>query len=409
MKEKPTYQNYIAVSVILTLVGIAIALDQFKIPSIMPAIMERFHMDLGAASMLMSVFTLAGIFLSLPTGFLARRFGCKNMVMLAVVIMALGTMVGLFATSGSMLIVSRAIEGVALVFCSVSAPLVVRKYVRPDKLGFASGVWSLWFSLGSFFGGVLTPILYERIGFQGTWLAFAGIVVALGLVLFFFLKPFSGRFFEKVSAAVEEKVDAEAEVLVEEAKPVMRSLFSRNVVLVLLGFLSFNIVLISFLSFSPTFLQGEGMSPTLAGFASTLPMLIAIISSPLFGVIADKTKRYKLLMVLSMAVLGPCGFVLLTNSGPLLWVAACLLGVIGLGAPPMYLILYPAVVPDKRLMPVAMGLLVMTQSLGQFLGTLAMPTVLEFGWTAAGLFALIVGIAGTVLLGFIKTDRIQHT
>lgn len=407
MNRKHQYQNYIAVSVILTLVGIAIALGQFKIPSIMPAIMERFHMDLGSASMLMSVFTLAGIFLSLPTGFLARRFGCKNMVMLAVAIMAIGTLLGLFATSGSMLIVSRAIEGVALVFCSVSAPLVVRKYIPASKMGFASGVWSLWFSLGSFFGGVLTPIFYERIGFQGTWLAFAGIVVGLGLLLFFYLKPFSGRFFEKVSTAVAAEADAEAEELVEEAKPVLRSLFSRNVVLVLLGFLSFNIVLISFLSFSPTFLQGEGMSPTLAGFASTLPMLIAIVSSPLFGVLADKTKRYKLLMVLSMVVLGPCGFVLLTNSGPMLWVAACILGVIGLGAPPMYLILYPAIVKDKRLMPVAMGLLVMTQSLGQFLGTLIMPAVLDFGWTAAGLFALVVGLAGTLLLSFIKTDEIE--
>ncbi len=403
---KPGYQNYIAVSVILTLVGTAIALCQFKIPSIMPAIMERFQMDLGAASMLMSVFTLAGIFLSLPTGFLARRFGCKNMMMLSVAVMMLGTLLGLFATSGNMLVVSRAIEGVALVFCSVSAPLVLRKYVAPDRIGFASGVWSLWFSLGSFFGGVLTPLFYEQIGFKGTWVAFAGIVLAMGLLLFFYLKPASGRFFEKVDAAVAAGADARAEEPAEGSKPALSSLLTRNVVLILLGFLSFNIVLISFLSFSPTFLQGEGMSPALAGFASTLPMLIAIVSSPLFGVLADKTKRYKLLMVLSMVVLGPCGFVLLTNSGPMLWAAACVLGIIGLGAPPMYLILYPSVVRDKRLMPVAMGLLVMTQSLGQFLGTLAMPAVLEFGWTAAGLFALMVGLAGTLLLAFIKTDDI---
>ena len=144
------------------------------------------------------------------------------------------------------------------------------------------------------------------------------------------------------------------------------------------------------------------MSPTLAGFASTLPMLIAIVSSVLFGVIADKTKRYKLLMLLSMVVLGPCAFVLLTNSGPALWVAASVLGIIGLGAPPMYLILYPAVVPDKRLLPVAMGFLVMTQSLGQFIGTLVMPLILEAGWMAAGVFVLVVGLAGTAILLFVK-------
>lgn len=402
MKGTIKYQNYIAVSIVLTLVGIAVALGQFKIPSIMPAIMERFSMSLGSASMLMSVFTLAGIFLSLPTGFLARRFGCKNMLVMAVLVMVCGTLIGMVATSGNMLIVSRAIEGVALVFCSVSGPLVLRKYVRPEKIGFASGVWSLWFSLGSFFGGVLTPGLYENVGFSGTWLVFAIIVFAAGLALFAYLRPTDGRFIEKVSSATAHEADEEAEEVLSESKPIIRELFTRNVVCVLLGFLTFNIVLISFLSFSPTFLQSEGMSPTLAGFASTLPMLIAIVSSVLFGVIADKTKRYKLLMVLSMVVLGPCAFVLLTNSGPALWVAASVLGIIGLGAPPMYLILYPAVVPDKRLLPVAMGFLVMTQSLGQFIGTLVMPLILEAGWMAAGVFVLVVGLAGTAILLFVK-------
>ena len=198
MKGTRTYQNYIAVSIALTIVGIAVALGQFKIPSIMPAIMERFSMDLASASMLMSVFTLAGIFLSLPTGFLARRFGCKNMLVIAVLVMTGGTLVGMFATSGSMLVASRAIEGVALVFCSVSGPLVLRKYVRPDKIGFASGVWSLWFSLGSFFGGVMTPGLYASMGFAGTWFVFAAIVFIAGLVLFIYLKPFGVRFIDKI-------------------------------------------------------------------------------------------------------------------------------------------------------------------------------------------------------------------
>lgn len=409
MGSKPRkYQNYLAVSIILTLVGIAIALGQFKVPSIMPAIMERFSMDLSAASMLMSVFTLAGIFLSLPTGFLARRFGSKNMVMAAVLIMAVGTIVGMFATSGNLLIASRAVEGVALVFCSVSAPLVIRTYVRPENIGFASGIWSLWFSLGSFFGGVLTPTLFEYLGFEGTWLSCAVIVVACGLLLLFFLRPVSGRFFEKIDTAAEK---AQATAFEEEAKEASGAsgLLTRNLVLVLAGFLTFNIVLISFLSYSPTFLQLQGMSPTLAGFASTLPMLIAIVSSPLFGFLADKTHRYKLLMVLSMVVLGPCGFFLLTTSGPELWVAAGILGVIGLGAPPMYLILYPAVVENKELMPIAMGLLVMTQSLGQFIGSLVTPLVLEaFSWTGAGLFVMAVGLAGTGLLALVKTDGIRR-
>ena len=131
------------------------------------------------------------------------------------------------------------------------------------------------------------------------------------------------------------------------------------------------------------------------------------MSSPVFGFLADKTKRYKILMALSMVVLGPCACVLLTSSGPTLWVAACVMGVIGLGAPPMFLIMYPAVVENKELMPIAMGFLVMTQSLGQFIGSSVMPFIIESGWMAAGAFVTVVGLAGTALLLLVKSDAIR--
>ena len=190
-RPRSAYQNHVLVSVLLVLAGIAVALGQFKVPSIMPAIMEQFDMDVGSASMLMSVFTLAGIFLSLPTGFLARRFGAKNMMVAAVVVMVAGTAAGALATSAEVLVLSRAVEGVALVFCGVSAPLAIRAYVAPDKVGFASGIWALWFSLDSFFGGVLTPTVFGAVGFQGTWCVMAGIALAAGGLMLLFVPHFS--------------------------------------------------------------------------------------------------------------------------------------------------------------------------------------------------------------------------
>lgn len=46
-------------------------------------------------------------------------------------------------------------------------------------------------------------------------------------------------------------------------------------------------------------------------------------------------------------------------------------------------------------MPIAMGLLVMVQSLGQFLGALVAPMVLAGGWMALGLFVMVLGLVGT--------------
>ena len=54
-------------------------------------------------------------------------------------------------------------------------------------------------------------------------------------------------------------------------------------------------------------------------------------------------------------------------------------------------------------MPIAMGFLVLTQSLGQFLGSSIMPAVLGAGgWAAAGAFALVLGLVGTALLALVR-------
>ncbi|WP_139653269.1 MFS transporter [Raoultibacter phocaeensis] len=384
------------VAIVIVLVGIAIALGQFKVPSIMPAIMDEFSMDVGSASWLMSIFTFAGIFLALPTGALARRFGPKNMMLAAVAVIAVGTVVGAFATSGSMLIVSRAIEGVALVFCGVAAPLAIQRYIAPDKIGFAMGVWALWFSLGSFFGGVVTPALFETLGFRGVWFFMAGVAVAAGLALFFLVRPTTGTFFEAVAQASSLKGSTD--------KPDYRILAKPNVLLVLGSFLMFNMVLLSMLSFSPTFLQSQGMDASQAGFASTLPMLIAIVSSPAFGMLADKTGKVRLLSVVAMLAMGPCACALLTTTGPIMWIAAVVMGLVGLGAPTMFLTLYPRAVGNEAVMPVAMGLLILVQSLGQFLGTALMPLVLSAGWLAMGLTVMVLGFIGAALLAFVKTD-----
>ena len=196
---RPRYQNHVAVAIVLVVAGIAVALGQYKVPSVMPALMETFGMDMASTSMLMSVFTFVGIVLALPAGFLARRIGAKNLMVIAVAVLVVGTVVGAFATSGTMLVASRASEGVGLVTCGVCAPLVIRGYSAATRVGLVTGIWALWISLGSFFGGVLTPPLFGVVGFQGTWLVMAAIAAAAGAMLLLYLKTPEGGIFESVA------------------------------------------------------------------------------------------------------------------------------------------------------------------------------------------------------------------
>ena len=152
-------------------------------------------------------------------------------------------------------------------------------------------------------------------------------------------------------------------------------------------------------------MQAQGIDPTLSGFISTLPMLLAVISSPLFGNISDRTGRCKPLYIIAMLSMGPCAFLLLTGSGVALWVGAILMGLLGLGGPVICLTAYPKVLGRPELMSVGMGVLMLIQSLGQFLGTFVSPMLLGPGGDQLmmlGVVMCVIGLVGTACCALCK-------
>lgn len=115
------------------------------------------------------------------------------------------------------------------------------------------------------------------------------------------------------------------------SKPSYRELLTKDVLLFFCGFIAFNICLLAVLSLVPSILQTRGMDVSLSGFVSTLPMIISVASSPLFGMLSDKTGKTKWLLVFCLFFLGPCTFVLYNFEGAVMWIGAVVMGVIGMG------------------------------------------------------------------------------
>lgn len=393
------YGSWMLIAVCLLLFGTAIASTQYKVPVIMSSLMEMFGMDSGSSSWLMSIFTFAGIVLALPTGALAKKIGPKNVLVIAAVVMVIGSLIGAFSSDGMMLIVSRGIEGVAFIFVTICGPLCVQKYVAPDKIGSATGIWALWVCLGSVVGGTLTPSLFSATGFVGVWVIYA-VCVAIFAVLMFLCVKFPGGAEEERAIAAEE-----AAAQAGQGKASYAELLKPNFLLFLLAFLAFNMVLLAVLSFGPTWMQVQGIDPTMSGFISTLPMLLAVISSPLFGNLIDRFGRCKPLLIIAMLSMGPCAYLMLTGTGAMLWVGAVLMGLVGLGCPVVCLTALNPIVGKPELASISMGVLMLVQSLGQFLGTFVSPMLLGAGgdqWMTLGIAMLVIGLAGTGIAAVCK-------
>lgn len=386
------YQNPILVGVVLLFSGVAVALIQYKIPTIMTSIMAQFSMDATTASWLMSIFTLASIFVAIPAGNMAQRFGAKKMMIVALGLAIIGSLIGLFAQMSSILILSRAVEGAALTIVTTCGPILIQRCVKADKIGTTMGIFGIWGCVGSTVAAVITPTVYESLGFSGLWIGFAAVAAVAAVVELLLIR--------------EPAVAAPQQGAAPEEKPRYREVINRDVLLFFVGFAVFNICLLSILAFVPTILQMQGFDPTLSGFISTAPMLMSILSSPLFGIIADKIGRYKPLLVLAMVVMGPCTFIMYTNTGLLLWVAVVVMGLIGMGGVGMFLSGFTKILPRPELASIGMGLMITVQGIGQFLGTFLVQGLLGpdlLNWFFAGGVIMVLGFAGTAALALIRT------
>jgi len=187
--------------------------------------------------------------------------------------------------------------------------------------------------------------------------------------------------------------------------PRYRELATGNMVLFLLGFVCFGMILLAFLSYMPSILRSKGYDPALAGFITTFPMLLSIISAPVFGMISDRIGKVKPLLVFSFAFFGPAAFIMFISTGTLLWVGALLLGLMGTGCFGLLISGYQDVLPRPELISIGMGVFILAQSVGQFFGAyliqfLVGPGVDQF--IPSGIALLVFGLLGTACFFFAR-------
>ncbi|PWL77452.1 MAG: hypothetical protein DBY20_08750 [Coriobacteriia bacterium] len=414
---QPKYQNYLVVSLSVLAVGVTMAMVQYKVPTIMIAIMEQYAMSASGGSWLMSIFTLMMAVTAIAIGELSVRMSPKRIIVFATCLIVLGSVMGAFAPNGIVLLVSRGIEGIALTAVTTCGPLVIQESVAPGRIGTSMGIWGMWGSLGSAIAAFLTPLVFAFAGLTSLWLFYGALVVIATVIMCICVRdPFK----KGSPVAPEDAVNAsegasgvaQSDVTPGKAaashigaKPSYRELLTKDVLLFFCGFIAFNICLLAVLSLVPSILQMRGMDVSLSGFVSTLPMIISVASSPFFGMLSDKTGKTKWLLVFCLFFLGPCTFVLYNFESAVMWVGAVVMGVIGMGTTGLMITAFMKVISRPELATIGMGVLICVQGIGQFLGTFLVQGLLgpSFENTLlAGSVVMIIGLVGTLCTALCK-------
>jgi len=377
MRSNSYLQSPWFILIIVLLTSIAAPLNQFKVPPVLPLLMDAFNQSAGRAGLLMSVFAVTGLILAIPAGFIFQRWGYRITGLIAIFSIILGAALGAFSKGMETMLASRLIEGAGMSFMSIVAPAVVALWFTAGLRGKAMGVWAIWVPLGSTIIFILAPPLVSRWNWQGVWWFACFYTVAVGMLYYFFIQTETGKFSDQNTLISPKGL---------RGRDLRGVLTHRELWLVSLLFCCFNFVFIAFITWAPTFLhQVQGASLAHASLVVSAAAMLGIVSCPTAGWVSDKIGSRKLVCVIPMfliALLFPFSF---SVSEKMFLPLVIALGFIGGFVPTGVLSAAVEVVGDERLGGMAMAVIQIGQNAGMLLGPLVFGWVVESwgGWQIA--------------------------
>ena len=389
------YKNTVLIAVIILLVGASITLHQFKIPTIMPQLMSDLSMNANTAAWTMSIFTLIGVFLAIPTGGLVDKLSGKKVMGLAVVFAAIGSVMGGMASDPTLLLISRAIEGIGFVFVAVAAPIAIRENCNPAQLGRAMGFWGGYVALGQIVAFNLTGILYNAIGWNNIWFVYAAVTALLGVIAMFTLGS-PDKSAQKVEVAqAQEKVGLGSVIT------------NKNLLYACISFALFNLLVLATMGFLPVYLiTSKIMSPVQASFLATVPMICCVFCAPIAGRFAENI-GFKKIYLVALAAAGIGTVLCFQTSITAIWIGAFLWGILGFNAPAVLIGSIGQFVDPKEI-GIAQGLCMALQNCGMFLGTaLFIPILTSVGdsYTTTAMVMAIPAMIIAIITGALAKFR----
>lgn len=363
--------------IIILLASLAAPLNQFKVPPVMPLLMQEFGVSAAQAGLLMSLFAITGLFLAIPAGFIFQKLGYRLTGMIALLSLVIGAGWGAFSRGFDIMLASRFVEGAGMSLMSVVAPAVIALWFSPESRGKAMGIWAIWVPLGSTIMFLLAPTLADRWNWQGVWWFGCFYAVLVGFLYLFFLKSKSAHSPNPKGGASSGRT---------QDYGLAKVLSNRDLWLTSFLFCCFNFVFIAFITWAPTFLhQVRGISMARAAFLVSLTTILTIIACPTSGWVSDRIGTRKWVAVIPMVLMAPLfpfSFFAGETWFPLL---AILMGFIGGFVPTGVFSGAVEMAGDERLSGMAMAVIQIGQNAGMLLGPLVFGWVIESGggWQTA--------------------------
>lgn len=363
--------------------GVVAALQVGKAAIAIPALRNDFHLNLGQAGWVMSIFALLAVVGGIPAGAATTRFGDRNLIVAGLLGIALGSAIGASTETFNILLAARVLEGTGLLFVVIAGSAILNRIAAAQDRDLVFAFWSCYMPAGIALA-ILLGLAID--GWRVFWFANA-IVACLFALLLQILVP-------------KEKSPRAKPSLNTIAKNAGKTVTSAGPLLLAMMFAMYGLQFFALFSFLPVLLaERMGVSSTAAGMMTAFAIVTNILGNIGAGIALRHGVPRWLLLAVASAIMTMTGVAVFTLSGPTWLIFSLCVVFSGVGGclPSAMMGAAPRAVPEAQLGAMSVGLVMQGSNLGQMIGPVVVGSLVDaVGWKAA---AIPVAIAGVIAIG----------
>lgn len=315
-------------------------------PPMIPQVMEEFDISHVEASLPMSLVSLAGILIALPTWAFIFRWGLKKIGTLGLVICSIGGMISSLGSSFLLIVLGRVILGIGGILIIIVSFSIVANWFPKEQGGRAMGIKALDMPIATVLALNLLPIVIAIHGWRASFIVSTVLLIisTASFLLLFKEKP-----------------------LREPGPKMFEGMWNKQMWLLGIIWSFITMSLIAYSTWAGTFFIELWKIPVnVAFFMASVLMIGAIFLSPSIGYLSDRLGNRRIFIIFSFLLMGISLILIPILPGSFLYLAIALLAISGFSGPIIFA-LTSEILPRERA-GLGFGILFTCSFIGTFIG-----------------------------------------
>ena len=362
------------------------AYQQFKLPPVLPVLLETYRYDLALAGGLMSIYAVAGLLLSWGLGRSLSRRGLAAPIQIGLGLMVLGSVLTLAVPAAAwMVLVGRALEGAGFAVLAIAGPVLANANASARLLPIVVGLTASWIPVGQLGATALAPLAFAGPGWRMLWIV--AIAASLAMALWTWRLRRRGA----LDVSLPDAGGAEAAAGLSRVQ--------RRCLLLAAGvFMLWSSQYFAYMTWLPQYLvEAHGLSPSMAVVGYVIPVAVLILTNLAVGLVLRGGVPVGLLLVLGLVSQAVIWALVPVTGGGAPGIASLVVYGIGAGICPTCLFAMPSVIVGPGAAAArAFGVIMTGRNLGVLIGPVLLAQAFKLfeAWDiAAPIFGTVTGLA----------------